>query len=155
MYFYQCCRKVMGPNYDFRKIFYVLWDSASTRHWEERVKCDNLFGVCDSFLKMQKLLGLLCHCSCNFLEHYGHHKADKAPDRGYSADVLTSLLQFPSFPLTVHLFWPNLPTFQLPNSARRTNGRGCCTPRPEELHWNRTTEQPWMWGHQLPILLNH
>ena len=94
----------MGPNYSFRKIFYALWDSASTRLWEKRVKCGNFFGVCDSFHKTLKLLGLLCHYISNFLECYRHHKADKTPDRDYLADVHTALLQFPSFPLTVHLF---------------------------------------------------
>lgn len=68
---------------------YALWDSASTRYREERVKCDNLLGVCDSRHKTQKCLGLLCHYISNFLEHYRYHKADKTPD---PTDVLTTLL---------------------------------------------------------------
>lgn len=132
MYLFQCCRKMMGPNYSFRKISKPSGILPSTRLWEKRVKCGNFFGVCDSFHKTLKLLGLLCHYISNFLERYRHHKADKTPDRVYPADVHTSLLQFPSFPLTVHLFWPNLPTFEWPSSAGRTSGEGCCIPCSKE-----------------------
>lgn len=83
-------------------MFYALWDSASTRHWEERVQCDNLLGICDSSHKTQKLQCLLCHYISNFLDHYQYHKADETSERGYLADVLTTLLKFPSSVLTVH-----------------------------------------------------
>lgn len=55
-----------------------------------------------TLLIKQKLQCLLCHYISNFLDHYQYHKADETSERGYLADVLTTLLKFPSSVLTVH-----------------------------------------------------